>query len=189
MSIEVATFRVNNTLWGINILQVRENIRNIHPTEIPLTPGQIAGLINLRGQIVTIVDMWIHLNYDQAARPKLKENFCIILKTSAELEKVILNQIASSPLVEMGADPVGLLVDVLGDVVTIEESDVDEPLKVLHGGGLSHQRCCPDGWGTAPAARSCKDQRDRHPLTLLFSRRSTDPGVSKRHRNLGANLH
>lgn len=49
--------RVGNFLWGLNTKEIREIVRIAHITPIPNTPGFIEGLTNLRGQIVTVINL------------------------------------------------------------------------------------------------------------------------------------
>ena len=54
---QYATFFVDGLFFGIDVLQVQEVLRYQEMTRVPLAPAVIEGLINLRGQIVTAVDM------------------------------------------------------------------------------------------------------------------------------------
>lgn len=51
-----ATFRVDSLLLGIPVIEVQEVIRSHESTVVPLAPSAVEGLINLRGQIVTVID-------------------------------------------------------------------------------------------------------------------------------------
>lgn len=53
---QYATFRVHNLFLGIEVDSVQEIIRQQKMTVVPLAPGVIEGLINLRGQIVIAID-------------------------------------------------------------------------------------------------------------------------------------
>jgi len=57
MSTQFATFTVDNLFFGIDVLRVQEVLRYQNVTRVPLAPEVIEGLINLRGQIVTAIDM------------------------------------------------------------------------------------------------------------------------------------
>lgn len=54
---QFATFYLNRDLYGIPILQVQEILLNQKVTPVPLSPEYVMGLIGLRGQIVTAVDL------------------------------------------------------------------------------------------------------------------------------------
>ena len=54
---EMATFYVGNALCGIDILQIQEINKLNMMTQVPQAPGYVRGILNLRGQIVTIIDL------------------------------------------------------------------------------------------------------------------------------------
>src|SRR6266849_6579396 len=54
---QYCTFTVAGRFFGIDVLNVQEVLRFQEVTPVPLAPGVIEGLINLRGQIVTAIDM------------------------------------------------------------------------------------------------------------------------------------
>lgn len=91
---DFVTVRVDNQLFGIPVLQVQDVQRNPTLTAVPLAPPEIAGLLNLRGRIVTAVCVRTRLN-----RPK---------------------QPADAPfmgiVVEHGRELYCLVVDAVGDV-------------------------------------------------------------------------
>ena len=72
---EYATFFVDGLFFGIDVLQVQEVLRYQEMTRVPLAPAVIEGLINLRGQIVTAVDMRRRLKLrPRAERPDAHEH-------------------------------------------------------------------------------------------------------------------
>src|ERR1051326_5111884 len=54
---QYSTFSVDSLFFGIEVLKVQEVLRYLEMTSVPTAPEVIEGLINLRGQIVTAVDM------------------------------------------------------------------------------------------------------------------------------------
>lgn len=54
---QLATFWVNELLFGIPVERVREVLRDQPETRIPLAPPAVRGVMNLRGQIVTGIDL------------------------------------------------------------------------------------------------------------------------------------
>ena len=95
---QYATFSVGTMFFGIEVLHVQEVLRYLEMTKVPLAPTVIEGLINLRGQIVTAVDMRSRLSL-----PK---------RTADETP---MNMVVRS---EDGA--VSLLVDEIGDVIEVQ---------------------------------------------------------------------
>jgi purine-binding chemotaxis protein CheW len=51
------TFRIDGRLYGVAVDRVQEVLRSAAVTPVPLSPGAVRGLINLRGEIVTVVDL------------------------------------------------------------------------------------------------------------------------------------
>lgn len=94
---QYSTFYVDNLFFGIEVLKVQEVLRYQEMTRVPLAPHVIEGLINLRGQIVTAVDM----------RRRLKLG-------TRPADRTPMNMVVRS---EDGA--VSLLVDEIGDVVEV----------------------------------------------------------------------
>jgi len=103
---QYATFFVDELFFGIDVLHVQEVLRYQEMTMVPLAPEVIEGLINLRGQIVTAVDM----------RRRLK------LQPRAE-GQTPMNVVVRS---EEGA-AVSLLVDEIGDVLEAGSETFERP--------------------------------------------------------------
>jgi purine-binding chemotaxis protein CheW len=101
---QYSTFTACGMYLGIEVLQVQEVLRYLEMTRIPSAPDVIQGLINLRGQIVTAVDMRARLGL-----PKRGE------------DETPMNMVVRS---DDGA--VSLLVDEIGDVVEVS-ADSYEP--------------------------------------------------------------
>ena len=102
---QYSTFSVDSLFFGIEVLKVQEVLRYLEMTSVPLAPDVIEGLINLRGQIVTAVDMRRRLGL-----PPRKDG------------ETPMNMVIRS---DDGA--VSLLVDEIGDVVEVG-SDSYEPV-------------------------------------------------------------
>jgi purine-binding chemotaxis protein CheW len=104
-SSQFSTFFVADLFFGVDVLHVQEVLRSQHMTPVPRAPGVIEGLINLRGQIVTAIDM--------RRRLLLPENS---------------DGLASMNMVVRTADgAVSLLVDEIGDVVDMDVSTYERP--------------------------------------------------------------
>ncbi|MGA2739899.1 MAG: chemotaxis protein CheW [Bryobacteraceae bacterium] len=103
---EYATFFVDGLFFGIDVLQVQEVLRYQEMTQVPLAPAVIQGLINLRGQIVTAVDMRGRLKLRSRPDGQTPMNTVVRTKEGAA---------------------VSLLVDEIGDVVEVD-SETFEPV-------------------------------------------------------------
>ena len=108
---QFCTFHVNNLLLGVDVLNVQEVIRYHAMTRVPHAPRDIRGLINLRGQIVTAID--------------LRERLDLPPRTDDQLP---MNVVVRS---EGGA--VSLLVDEIGEVLEALESAFEPPPETLRG--------------------------------------------------------
>jgi purine-binding chemotaxis protein CheW len=105
LSRQYSTFDVAGFYFGIDVLQVQEVLRYQELTPVPLAPLVIEGLINLRGQIVTALDMRRRLELPPRASGETAMN--VVVRT------------------EEGA--VSLLVDEIGDVVEVDSASFERP--------------------------------------------------------------
>ncbi len=119
MEKQFMTFYLENGVYGINILGIREINFTDYCTRVPLSKSHIVGLLNLRGQIVTIFDTGIPLGYP-GRQLKARENSMLIMKTNPELSPVARKQ-----GILTHTDQVGLLVDQIGDVISCEDSEIE----------------------------------------------------------------
>jgi purine-binding chemotaxis protein CheW len=62
VSRQYATFRLQQFLFGVDVTRVQEVIRALPTTPVPLSPPLVRGLVNLRGQIVTALDLRVRLD-------------------------------------------------------------------------------------------------------------------------------
>ena len=108
---QFCTFYLDSLLFGVDLQGVQEVIRNLEMTQVPLAPGVVRGLINLRGQIVTAIDLRQRLGLKAPPAGALPMN--VVVRS------------------EDGA--VSLLVDEIGDVAEVEESAFERPPETLTG--------------------------------------------------------
>jgi purine-binding chemotaxis protein CheW len=110
-SSQYCTFYVAGHCFGLDVLRVQEIIRFQEMTRVPLAPREVRGLINLRGQIVTAIDLRRRLGLKDLAN---------------ELEPV-------NVVVQTADGAVSLLVDEFGDVLNVPESLFEPPPETLRG--------------------------------------------------------
>ena len=103
----LVSMRVGPQLFGVPVLEVRDVINQTSIDLVPLAPAEVAGLLNLRGRIVTAVDMRRRLGLPP--RGAEMAFMCVI--------------------VEHGGELYALLVDDVGDVLWLS-ADVYEPVPV-----------------------------------------------------------
>lgn len=106
---QMSTFYLDEHFFGVPVEQVQEVIRYLEMTPVPLVSEAVRGLINLRGQIVTALDL----------------RRCLGMKERAA-EQLPMNVVIRS---EDGA--VSLLVDEIGDVLDVDPDSVESPPETL----------------------------------------------------------
>ena len=119
---QYSTFRLGDRLFGLDLMMIREINRILDITPVPHARRHIRGLINLRGQIVTILDLGVRLGLERQEIGEESHN--IILKTTAELAAV---RREGEPECTTSPDLVGFLVDSIGDVVEADEATIEPP--------------------------------------------------------------
>jgi purine-binding chemotaxis protein CheW len=102
--VRFATFSVADMFCGIDVTQVQEVLKYQEMTPVPLAPSVIQGLINLRGQIVTAVD--------------LRRRFCLPERAAG--------QKPMNMVLRCDGGAVSLLVDEIGDVVEVDDGDQEQ---------------------------------------------------------------
>ncbi len=105
------SFQVGDFLFGVETGRVQEVLRGFSVTPVPLAPAWVAGLVNLRGQVVTVLDLKgrLGLTGDSGASP----GFCVILKDREEW--------------------IGLPVDGIGDVLEPPSGSFEQVPATLTG--------------------------------------------------------
>lgn len=108
---QVATFMLDQLYFGVEVLKVQEVIKHQELTRIPLAPPVVEGLINLRGQIVTAIELRRRLGLPDRSSDALPMN--VVVRTADGV--------------------VSLLVDEIGDVLEVEPSQYETAPDTLAG--------------------------------------------------------
>ncbi len=103
VDLEFLTFYVGGVLWGINILNIQEINKHFEITKVPQASDYIEGILNLRGRIVTIIDLGKKLG----------------------LAPVSVNKDNRNIIVNSEEEHIGLLVDSISDVVIAKNEDIE----------------------------------------------------------------
>ena len=111
MSTRLVTFTLGGRWYGVDVSAVQEVLRGLPRTRIPLAPRALAGLINLRGQVLTAVDLRAQLGLPP--REDGTEPMLVVIHVDGE--------------------PVALLVDSIGAVVDVEPEQFEPPPDTLVG--------------------------------------------------------
>lgn len=104
-TVELATFYVGNALCGMDILKVQEINKLMEMTKVPQAPSYVMGILNLRGQIVTIIDLGKKLG----------------------LTEVEIDESSRNIIVNSDNEYIGLLVSRISDVVEADWQKVERP--------------------------------------------------------------
>lgn len=110
---QYCTFYINREMFGVDVLLVQEVVRSQQITPVPLAPAVIRGLMNLRGNIVSTIDMRRRLNLPPA--PAGSDWINVIVRTSSGL--------------------ISLLVDQIGDVIEVDEAGFEPVPATARGDG------------------------------------------------------
>lgn len=116
---EWVTFRLDAEKYGIDVMRVREVLRNTEIAPVPGAPGFVLGIINLRGNVVTVIDT--------------RKRFGLVPKAIDESSRIVI--------LEAGDEVVGMMVDSVAEVVDLRASSIetapnvgnDESAKFIQG--------------------------------------------------------
>ncbi len=106
------SFKLDDNLFAFNVLKTREVLSYTKITPIPCTPAYVAGVLNLRGSVVSVVDL--RLKFGMKSTEITPDSAIIIVETV------------------LGNDPVvlGALVDAVRGVVNFEADQIEPPPKI-----------------------------------------------------------
>lgn len=104
-TVELASFYVGKALCGMDILKVQEINKLIEMTRVPQAPDYVLGILNLRGEIVTIIDLGKKLG----------------------LKSTDLTDRTRNIIVNSNGEYIGLMVEQISDVIQVEWEKVESP--------------------------------------------------------------
>ena len=102
------TFRLEEELYGINVMQVQEVLRHTEIAPVPGAPDYVLGIINLRGNVVTVIDT--------------RRRFALMEREIDDNTRIVI--------IEVEGQVVGLLVDSVAEVVYLRESEIEKAPEV-----------------------------------------------------------
>lgn len=97
------TYQLENETYGINVMQVQEVLRITEIAPVPGAPAYVLGIINLRGNVVTVIDT--------------RSRFGLPEEKSDDSSRIII--------VEVNRNVIGMLVDSVAEVVYLHQSEID----------------------------------------------------------------
>ncbi|MCY1395029.1 Chemotaxis protein CheW [compost metagenome] len=113
------TFRLDNETYGINVMQVQEVLRYSEIAPVPGAPSYVLGIINLRGNVVTVIDT--------------RQRFGLVPAAVTDNTRIVI--------IEADRQVVGILVDSVAEVIYLRQSEIetapnvgnDESAKFIQG--------------------------------------------------------
>jgi purine-binding chemotaxis protein CheW len=102
-SLQCVTFTLEDETYGMNVMQVQEVLREVEVAPVPGAPNYVLGIINLRGNVVSVIDA--------------RTRFGLQPKESDEMSRIIV--------IEAQQQILGILVDSVAEVVDIERDEID----------------------------------------------------------------
>ncbi len=103
------TFTVGGESFGIGIASIKEIIEYRVPTEVPMMPGYMRGIINLRGRVLPVIDLAVR--FGRAKVSETRRTCIVILEVQQNDEQ----------------HDIGVMVDAVSAVVDIADADVEPP--------------------------------------------------------------
>ncbi len=111
--LQLVTFRIGEEEYAINILNVQEIIRMIDVTRIPDVPVHVKGVVNLRGRVVPVVSLRNKFGFEETS--------------SDDDSRIIVVNVMNVTM--------GLIVDLVSEVLRLSSDIVGPPPQVLSGNG------------------------------------------------------
>jgi purine-binding chemotaxis protein CheW len=111
--IQLVGFGIGSEQFGVNILSVQEIIRSTEVTAVPNSPSFVEGVINLRGDIVPVID--------------LRKRLALFDEDKVEQRNWIL-------ILRIGNHITGFIVDEVNTVIKVSEDSIDPPPGIVIAG-------------------------------------------------------
>ncbi len=110
-STQLVSFTVGKEYYGVHIEEVQEIIRMPEITHLPQTEEYIKGIINLRGNIIPIIDM----------------------RTRFHMESLNYSEITRVIVLSIQNKLVGIIVDSVSKVLELADKDIEDAPEIIHG--------------------------------------------------------
>ncbi len=101
--LQYVTFRLADETYGINVMQVQEVLRYTEIAPVPGAPSYVLGIINLRGNVVTVIDT--------------RQRFGLSYADTTDSTRIVI--------IEVEKQVVGILVDSVSEVVYLRQSEIE----------------------------------------------------------------
>jgi len=115
-TVQVVSFHLGSEEYGVDISQVQEIIRMVEITHVPRAPRFMEGVINLRGQLIPIIDLRTRFGMQRGEQTKST--------------RIVVT--------EIGSKRVGIVVDSVSEVINIPLEQVENAPDMIAGGGTEY---------------------------------------------------
>jgi len=117
--LQYVTFKLDQETYGINVMQIQEVLRYTEIAPVPGAPDYVLGIINLRGNVVTVIDT--------------RQRFGLMPEETTDHTRIVV--------IEVENQVIGILVDSVAEVVYLRQSEIetapnvgnDESAKFIQG--------------------------------------------------------
>jgi purine-binding chemotaxis protein CheW len=117
---QLVTFQLGEELYGVNIMDVKEIVRVQSIRSIPNAPSYVEGIFNLRSEIIPIIN--------------LHKRFHLKKLLSSEEDELLSGFV----ILDIDGMKLGIIIDRISRVITIEKEDVQPPPQMLSGIGAEY---------------------------------------------------
>ncbi len=118
-SVQLCTFRLGETLYGIDVLDVQEVLMPQYRTPIPLSPPEVEGLLNLRGDTVLSVDLGVLLGIRSGVQSEP------VIATTQEAEEALEGEERMNVVLRSSQGSLSMLVDEVGEVMDLPKGSFE----------------------------------------------------------------
>ncbi|MBR7064707.1 MAG: chemotaxis protein CheW [Treponema sp.] len=119
--LQLVTFQLGDEVYGVDIMDVKEIVKLQEVRPIPNAPYYVEGIINLRGEIIPIIDL--HKRFRLAAMTEDSDY--------AEFEGGFI-------ILQISGNKIGIVIDRVARVIPVDMADVKDPPQMLSGIGTEH---------------------------------------------------
>lgn len=117
---QLVTFQLGEELYGVNIMEVKEIVRVQDIRGLPNAPAYVEGIFNLRSEIIPIIN--------------LHKRFHIKKAFTSEEDELLSGFV----IIEIDGMKLGVIIDRVSRVVTVEKEDIQPPPQMLSGIGAEY---------------------------------------------------
>jgi purine-binding chemotaxis protein CheW len=120
--LQLVTFNLAEELYGVNIMDVKEIVSIMDVRPIPNAPYYVEGILNLRGEIIPVINLHKRFNLYQTV-PETTDD--------ADIERGFI-------ILSIEGDKIGIIIDKIARVVVVDRGEIQPPPQMLSGIGTEY---------------------------------------------------